>query len=119
MSKGRVENLLQELQDLRSGQFAIVSHLRDIVMGCSPKITEEVKYGGILFSSSKPFCGIFSYSEHVSIEFSDGAALQDMYGDLVGNGKFRRHIKLEQLADVEEKHVAHFVNLARKAADDA
>ena len=47
-------------------------------------VDEEVKYGGILFAAPVPFCGIFVYKQHVSVEFSHGAKIEDPYGLLEG-----------------------------------
>ena len=79
-------------------------------------ISEEIKYGGILFAADKPFCGIFSYSKHVSLEFGGGASLPDRHNVLEGEGKLRRHIKLLSQEDVVVKHVREYLTLALKAA---
>ena len=84
--------------------------------GLDSSITEEVKYGGILFSAEKPFCGIFSYAKHVSLEFGAGASLPDKFKVLEGEGKLRRHIKLSSAQDIAEKHVGEYLLLALKAS---
>lgn len=87
------------------------------MLASGPAISEEVKYGGLLFSSKDSFCGIFSYAHHVTLEFSRGARLPDPHAVLEGSGKIRRHIKLLSPADIEGKHVAKYVEMARQAAD--
>ncbi|MBA3595351.1 MAG: DUF1801 domain-containing protein [Polaromonas sp.] len=62
------------------------------------------------------FCGIFSYTKHVSLEFSEGAALPDKFKVLEGEGKFRRHIKLSSIEDVSEKYVREYLVLALRAS---
>lgn len=79
-------------------------------------VSEEVKYGGFLFSSNEPFCGIFSYTKHVSLEFSAGASLPDTFKVLEGEGKFRRHIKLSSADDISGKHVRDYLILAFEAS---
>ncbi len=79
-------------------------------------ISEEVKYGGILFSVEKPFCGIFSYAKHVSLEFGAGASLPDKFKVLEGEGKLRRHIKLLSAQDITKKHVSEYLLLTLKAS---
>lgn len=86
-----------------------------MILGLGSDIGEEVKYGGILFSQGRPFCGIFSYTNHISIEFGDGAALPDKFKVLEGAGKQRRHIKLIGHEDVSGKHLQHYLGLALKA----
>jgi hypothetical protein len=55
---------------------------------------------------------VFAYSEHVSVEFGRGCDLADPHGVLEGSGKFRRHIKLRNLADIEARHLADTLRLA-------
>ncbi|WP_395451475.1 DUF1801 domain-containing protein [Aminobacter sp. UC22_36] len=112
----RVQAFLNEMRDHRADHFAIVSRVREIVLQAGPAISEEIKYGGILFSTRAPFCGIFSYAGHVTLEFSAGAALPDRHGMLLGQGKLRRHIKLFSVSDIQSRHVAAYVELARQAA---
>ncbi|WP_457580784.1 DUF1801 domain-containing protein [Ensifer canadensis] len=113
----RIETFLADIRDRGEIQFAIVSHLREIVLASGPGIAEQIKYGGLLFSAAQPFCGIFPYSAHVTLEFSEGSALPDAHGVLMGQGKGRRHIKMHAVSDIAEKHVATYVGLALAAAN--
>lgn len=117
MSMDKVEAFLQEVREYRGNLFPIVAHLRDMALGSGPSITEEVKYGGLLFSSRQSFCGVFPYTAHVTLEFSQGASLTDPHGFLSGGGKYRRHIKLESLQDIETRHLGEYLARAREAAD--
>ncbi|OOG69102.1 DUF1801 domain-containing protein [Sinorhizobium sp. A49] len=112
----RIEAFLADIRDRGDNQLAIVSALREIVLASGPDISEEIKYGGLLFAAGRPFCGIFPYSAHVTLEFSEGAALPDAHGLLMGKGKGRRHIKMQSLSDIAEKHIAAYVHLALAAA---
>lgn len=114
MSTDRVAKLLDDIRLLSEDRFKLVQSLRKLVLGLEG-VSEEVKYGGILFTADKSFCGIFSYANHVSLEFSAGAALPDKHRVLEGSGKLRRHIKLTASQDVEDKHVRDYLVLARKA----
>ncbi|NMF91521.1 DUF1801 domain-containing protein [Aromatoleum petrolei] len=116
MPADRISKLLEDIRLLDSERFEIVQALRKIVLGLAPSISEEVKYGGILFSAEKPFCGIFSYAKHVSLEFGAGASLPDKFKVLEGEGKLRRHIKLTSVPDIAEKHVGEYLLLALKAS---
>lgn len=115
MSTDRVAKLLEDIRLLSEDRFKLVQSLRKLVLGLED-ISEEVKYGGILFAAGKPFCGIFSYNNHVSLEFSAGASLSDKHKVLEGDGKLRRHIKLAAIQDIESKHVLDYLVLAHKAA---
>ncbi|WP_062810581.1 DUF1801 domain-containing protein [Alcanivorax sp. NBRC 102028] len=110
--------LLDDIRLLGSEQHLIVEAVRASVKSSFPDTLEEVKYGGILFSSGVHFCGVFAYKEHVSVEFSMGAKIADTYGFLEGRGKGRRHLKLFTLIDVEEKKVVHYLPLALEAVKE-
>ncbi|MDR2154724.1 MAG: DUF1801 domain-containing protein [Burkholderiaceae bacterium] len=90
----------QGLQRRRPPKSAPARPRRDREHVLSPAITEEVKYGGLLFSAAHPFCGVFAYARHVSLEFGNGASLPDKYKALEGAGKLRRHIKLTSPRDI-------------------
>jgi hypothetical protein len=116
MPADRISKLLEDIRLLDQARFELVQSLRKIILDLAPSISEEVKYGGILFSAGQPFCGVFSYAKHVSLEFVAGASLPDEYKMLEGEGKLRRHIKLSSAQDISEKHVREYLLLALKAA---
>lgn len=116
MALSQIDLLLQDIHLASDVNFAIVKELRKLVLATGKNIQEEVKYGGILFSAAKPFCGIFAYANHVSLEFGNGAILADLHKVLEGQGKFRRHIKLQQTSDIESKHIKHYLALAYAGA---
>jgi hypothetical protein len=110
-----LQALLDDIRLLGSEQYMIVEAVRALVKSSFPGTLEEVKYGGILFSSGVQFCGVFAYKEHVSVEFSMGAKIADTYGFLEGRGKGRRHLKLFTVMDVEEKRLVQYLPLALEA----
>jgi hypothetical protein len=116
MTPDRITQFLDDARFIGDDRFKLVQALRQEVLGLGGSIAEEVKYGGILFAADKAFCGIFSYTKHVSLEFSDGAALPDKHKVLEGDGKLRRHIKLMVQDDIATKHVREYLKLALKAA---
>lgn len=111
-----VDALLDDLSMLDSQQAVIVQAVRDLVKSLYPRVTEEVKYGGILFSVGVHFCGVFAYREHVSVEFSQGAQIPDAIGHLEGRGKLRRHTKLRTVGDIGAKSLRQYLPLALDAA---
>lgn len=116
MPSERVTKLLEDIRFLDEGRHALVQELRGMILGVGSSVSEEVKYGGLLFSSDKPFCGVFSYTNHVSLEFSSGALLPDLHQVLEGSGTYRRHIKLSSIQDIGEKHVQAYIALAHDMA---
>ncbi len=116
MSADRISKILEDIRLLDQARFELVQSLREAILGLAPSISEEVKYGGILFSAEKPFCGVFSYAKHVSLEFGAGASLPDKFNVLEGEGKLRRHIKLSSPHDITGKYVREYLVLALKAS---
>lgn len=112
----RIEKLLNDIRLVDEDRHALVQSLRKLILSVDRSISEEVKYGGLLYSAGSPFCGIFSYAQHVSIEFSNGAALPDRHNVLEGDGKLRRHIKVRTAGEVTSKHVREYVAKAFAAA---
>ena len=116
MTADRIAQFLEDARFLGNERYELVQSLRKEVLSLDKSISEQVKYGGILFAGSKPFCGIFSYTKHVSLEFSKGALLPDKHKLLEGEGRLRRHIKLFSQGDIAAKHVSEYLMLAYKAS---
>jgi len=108
-----VEQHLDALRRSNPDHHELVQRIRQTVLDVVPDVSERVMYGGIMFSAPVDFCGVFSSSKHVSIEFSRGSSLSDDCDVLEGTGKLRRHIKVRVLDDLETKHVRDYVAQAR------
>lgn len=113
----KLRNLLDDWQTVNPDLYEIASSVRTRILQLADRVDEEVKYGGILFAAPEPFCGIFVYKQHVSVEFGHGAEIVDPHGLLEGKGKSRRHLKLHMLEDIENKHLTEYLRLAQKAAE--
>ncbi|MBK6294676.1 MAG: DUF1801 domain-containing protein [Rhodoferax sp.] len=114
MSTPRVTQLLEDIRALDQDRHALVQALRKHIFDLGPSVSEEVKYGGLLFSAGTPFCGVFAYAKHVSLEFGAGACQTRTRCAKVG--KLRRHIKLTTLQDISDKHVQAYLALALQAS---
>ena len=108
----QVQNFLDDIVVIDPEKSGFIQKLREIVFLTDPGITERIMYGGILLSLEQDFGGIFVYRKHVSFEFSDGVHMDDPDNILEGGGKFRRHIKIHCMADIETRMVASFVKQA-------
>lgn len=114
-----VPTLLEDIRRVSEERHAVMEAVRALVNKSFKLVAEEVKYGGILFASGVPFCGVFAYKEHVSVEFSHGVRIDDTLGHLEGSGKGRRHLKLMSLDDIKNKKLAQYLPLALAAAQSA
>ncbi|NVZ70730.1 DUF1801 domain-containing protein [Pseudomonas costantinii] len=111
-SDDAVAALLEDIGSTHGALLEVVQKVRQVVAKTGGRVTETVKYGGILFSRLAPFCGVYAYTGHVSVEFGQGYKFDDPHHVLEGSGKFRRHIKLFSVSDVKNKHLAEYVRQA-------
>jgi hypothetical protein len=105
----KTQKFIEDLKILDSTKFQIVQNLREIVFDIYPDTKERIMYGGIMLSGSEDFGGIFAYEKHISFEFSFGYKFNDPDNFLEGKGKYRRHLKLRSIDDIEAKKVAFYV----------
>ncbi len=112
-----VQSLIEDIRLVNAQNYEIVEAVRALVRKTFAGYSEEVKYGGILFSSGVQFGGVFAYKAHVSVEFGSGARIADTFGFLEGAGKGRRHIKLLSVSEITEKKLAEYLLLALRAAE--
>lgn len=99
----------------------IVDAVITLAVSFAPDVTLVPKYGGTVFEVIKDdpksqVGGVFVSKNHVSVEFSKGVAFDDPDKILEGKGKFRRHVKLESLNDIEAKSCAFFLKQAISSA---
>lgn len=116
MTKKSVQALLEEIRLVSEQNYEIVEAVRALVKKTFETTSEEVKYGGILFTSGVQFGGVFSYKAHVTVEFGSGSKITDTFGFLEGAGKGRRHVKLMSVAQIKDKKLAQYLSLALHAS---
>jgi hypothetical protein len=111
-----VQDLLEDIRLVSERNYEIVEAVRALVKSTFETRSEEVKYGGILFTSGVQFAGVFAYKKHVSVEFSCGAKINDPFCFLEGTGKGRRHVKLMTASQIKNKNLAQYLALALQAS---
>lgn len=92
----------------------IVQSLFEIIIDLAPDANLRPMYGGTMIELVKGdpkshVGGVFAYSNHVSLELSNGSTFDDPAGHLEGAGKFRRQVKLRSIADITNKDCAGFL----------
>lgn len=97
----------------------ISRELSEIILDVMPDAAMLDKYGGVIIEriAGQPkthCCGYFIYTQHVSLEFSNGVLLPDGDNILEGTGKRRRHIKLMDIQDLQTKRCRHFLEQVAK-----
>ncbi len=108
--KPTVAEFLTQVEITEPDKYEIVKALRDLSFVLHPDLSERMMYGGILFDlAGADVGGIFIYANHVSYEFGHGKGFHDPDHLLEGKGKFRRHLKLQDVSDIESKTAAFFI----------
>ena len=111
----RVDSFLEDLNVLSPEKLELILIIRSLFNKASKDLIEDIKYGGLVFNQSNVLIGgIFPYRQHVSIEFSNGVDFPDPEGLLEGKGKMRRHLKVFNTQDIEQKQADFFVKQAVK-----
>ncbi len=105
----RVQKFLEDFEMFDGQKFLILQELRKIVFEIFPTVKERIMYGGIMFSLEEDFGGIFPSKKHISFEFGAGIKMKDPESFLEGTGKFRRHLKIKNIDEIESKNVKFFV----------
>ncbi len=109
----KVKEFFIDIQSMSPDKFEIIQSIRGIFNSANQELIEDIKYGGLIFNLSNVLVGgIFPYKKHISIEFSNGIELPDPSGLLEGKGKKRRHLKITEKQDIENKNVSFFVDKA-------
>ncbi|MDH5394577.1 MAG: DUF1801 domain-containing protein [Gammaproteobacteria bacterium] len=115
MDDDRVNRFMEDLQAISPDKVEIIKPIRTIFLAADKNLTEEIKYGGLVFMLGNVLLGgIFPYKDHISIEFSHGAEFPDPSAILEGKGKNRRHLKIVKKKDINDKNVKTFVAEAVK-----
>lgn len=114
----KVQALLDDLEAFDTDRYRIVRAARAVIRGVAPNASEKVMYGGIMVSDGEAFCGVFAYKQHVSVEFGQGAEMDDPRGVLEGKGKYRRHIKFHDPEEVEKKDLPAYVRQAHELSGE-
>lgn len=106
------KDFLKQLKAHDAEKYKIVTTLRDLIVK-DKQTSEEIKYGGLLYSREKPYTGLFVSKNHVSMEFSEGATFDDPKNLLEGTGKHRRHLKFFDASEIKPSHINSFLKQAR------
>lgn len=105
-----VAKWLEDIRTLSEEKYAMLQSLRSIIQECYPTVKERIMYGGIMFSfDGEDFSGLFVRNKHISLEFGFGYRMSDPNHFLEGKGKYRRHLKLYTIDDINSKTVLFFV----------
>ena len=92
--------------DWRSDQSkqnqALIAELEKLIKSIAPHLETTVKWGqGCWLNKDNPVMYIHTEADYVQLGFYNGSALDDPDSLLKGNGKFVRHLRIEDKVDVD------------------
>ena len=109
----RISEFINDVKSVAPEQAEIIESVRGLFNKASQALSEEIKYGGLVFLKSGSLIGgIFPYKNHISIEFSNGADFSDPQALLEGKGKRRRHLKIHNFQEIGLKNTIFFIGLS-------
>ena len=111
--KLRISEFINNVQSVDPEQAEIIESVRGLFNEANQTLSEEIKYGGLVFLKSGSLIGgIFPYKNHISIEFSNGADFADPQALLEGKGKRRRHLKIHNHQEIDLKNATFYIGLS-------
>jgi hypothetical protein len=88
--------------DQSTNNQLFIDELRKLIQDIAPHLTTSVKWGqGCWLNNSKPVLYIHAEANFVQLGFFRGSSLNDPDALLKGNGKYIRHIKIEEKSDID------------------
>ncbi|MFC1919362.1 DUF1801 domain-containing protein [Chloroflexota bacterium] len=90
----------------------IVSAIRKVILQAAPEAKESIKWAQPVYESNGPFVYIKAFKSTVNFGFWRGIEISDPKGILQGSGGKMRHVKLANVADVDEEAFTDFVRQA-------
>ena len=112
-TQNKVEEFLADIQFVSREQYEMLVSVRKHFLEANSNVAEGIKYGGLVFNLANALIGgVFAYKNHISVEFSQGATFDDPDGLLQGSGKHRRHMKLNQIDDIDDRKLSYLISQA-------
>ena len=106
-----IDARIKELGDWRG---EVLSRLRGVILDADPKVVEEWKWGGPVWSRDGLICTGETYKNTVKLTFQKGAALKDPAGLFNSSldGNTRRAIDVREGDEINEKALKTLVRAA-------
>jgi hypothetical protein len=90
----------------------IVAMIRELMKEYAPDSQEIVSYGIPAFKAKRILAVISPTKKDITFAFSRGAEFEDRYGLLRGVGKVSKHVKIKNLAQVNEEALRYYIQQA-------
>ena len=97
---------------------ALAWKLREVILSVMPDAVEQLDIPAKLigYGTDRTYkgltCGIALHKAHVNLMFAKGTSLPDPEGLLTGTGKRARHVKIQQLMEIDNPAVRVLIEAA-------
>ena len=90
----------------------VVAKIQALMKECAPGAQEIVSYGIPAYRAKRILAVISPTKKDITFAFSRGAEFEDKYGLLRGVGKVSKHVKLKNLAALNEDALRYYIEQA-------
>lgn len=104
--------IISYLEKQKSPQKEICKKLRNIILKTFPEISEEMKWGALVYGGGKFYIGAVKLG--VNLGFSVEGLTEKEIDQFSGKGRYMRHIKIIEEKDVNEKKIVKLLRLVKK-----
>ncbi|MFX1279708.1 MAG: DUF1801 domain-containing protein [Promethearchaeota archaeon] len=98
------------IEKQKSPQKEICQKLREIILITFPNIKEQMKYG-VPYYEEKFY--LVALKTHVNLGFSIQGLTKEEISRLEGSGKTTRHIKINNVEDIDEKEIVKLLKMIK------
>jgi hypothetical protein len=79
---------------------AMAQEIRELILELEPEVDEVIKWKNLFYEKNGAVCAILIHKSHINLEFVRGRELTDLGYPLEGAGKNIRHVKIQNLEDI-------------------
>ena len=105
------EGVRKYIEKQKSPQKEMLLRLREIIVGNSPGIREQMKWG-VPEYEGKYY--IVALKDHVNLGFSLKGLSPEEEALLEGSGNTMKHIKISSLNDIDEERITRLLNMVKR-----
>ncbi|RPI34107.1 MAG: DUF1801 domain-containing protein [Chloroflexota bacterium] len=90
----------------------VVAMIRELMKESAPNAKEIMSYGIPAYKARRILAVISPTKKDITFAFSRGAEFEDRYGLLQGVGKVSKHVKLKNVAGVNQDALRYYIQQA-------
>ncbi|MGB8233762.1 MAG: DUF1801 domain-containing protein [Methanobacterium sp.] len=102
-------NLDQYLLKYNEEMGSLARDLRNMILEQVPDMDEVIKWKNLFYEKKGYVCAIVIHKDHVNLQFAHGTELDDPEGILEGTGKKIRHVKINNIKEINSDKLKNLV----------